>query len=321
MFPVARQCSRGIFETITRERIAGTESLIRSYVRRTPVIEVDGSDFGLDTTSLVFKLELLQHAGSFKTRGAFTNLLTRDVPPVGVVAASGGNHGAAVAFAAMKLGIAARIFVPEVSPAAKIDRIRGYGADLVITGRRYADALAASETWASESGALRVHAFEQVETLLGQGTVALEFEEQAPALDSLLVAVGGGGLIGGMAAWYGGRVKMIGVEPEAAPTLTRALEAGRPVDAEAGGIAADSLAPKRVGELMFPIAKRFVERVLLVPDAAIIEAQQALWDALRIAAEPGGAAAFAALLSRRYQPIKGERVGVLLCGGNIAAKI
>ncbi len=210
---------------------------------------MNSADFGLDAAPLVLKLELLQHAGSFKTRGAFANLLTRDVPRAGVVAASGGNHGAAVAFAAMKLGIAARIFVPEVSSPSKIDRIRSYGADLIVTGHRYADALAASEAWASKTGALRVHAFEQVETLLGQGTVALEFEEQAPALNSLLVAVGGGGLIGGMAAWYAGGIKMIGVEPEAAPTLTRALEAGRPVDAEAGGIAADSLAPKRVGEL------------------------------------------------------------------------
>ena len=171
----------------------------------------------------------------------------------------------------------------------------------------------------AESGALGIHAYDQVETLLGQGTVGLELEEQAPNLDTLLVAVGGGGLIGGVAAWYSGRIKIIGVEPEAAPTLTLALQAGHPVDSPAGGIAADSLAPKRVGELMFPIAQTHVQSVLLVSDGAIQEAQEALWKVLRVVAEPGGAAAFAALLSRRYQPKAGERVGVLVCGGNTSA--
>jgi threonine dehydratase len=268
---------------------------------------------------MILKLELLQHAGSFKTRGAFTNLLTREVPPVGVAAASGGNHGAAVAFAAMKLGIPATIFVPTVSSPAKIDRIRGYGANLIVTGDRYNDALKASEEWTTQTGALPIHAYEQIETLLGQGTVGLEFEEQYPNLDTLLVAVGGGGLIGGIAAWYSGRIQIVGVEPEAAPTLTRALEAGRPVDAEAGGIAADSLAPKRVGELMFPLAQAYLNRVILVSDDAIVDAQEALWNILRVAAEPGGAAALAALLTRQYQPRSGERVGVLICGGNTTA--
>jgi threonine dehydratase len=206
-----------------------------------------------------------------------------------------------------------------VASPAKLERIRGYGANLVVTGERYADALAASEQWAAQSGALVVHAYDQVETLLGQGTVGLELEDQYPKLDTLLVAVGGGGLIGGIAAWYGFRIKIVGVEPEAAPTLTRAVQAGRPVDAEAGGIAADSLAPKRVGELMFPIAQAHVKDVLLVSDQAIQEAQAALWNVLRVVAEPGGAAAFAALLSRRYQPHPGERVGVLVCGGNTTA--
>ena len=218
---------------------------------------------------LSLKLELLQHAGSFKTRGAFSNLLTRRVPEAGVIAASGGNHGAAVAYAAHRLGKPATIFVPTVSSPAKVARIRGYGANLVIWGDRYADALAESERFAGQSGALPIHAYDQPETLMGTGTVGLEFEAQDPAIDSLLVAVGGGGLIGGIAAWYEGRVRVIGVEPVAAPTLTRALEAGRPVDAEAGGIAADSLAPKRVGELMFPLAQRFVEQVVLVEDDAI----------------------------------------------------
>jgi threonine dehydratase len=304
---------------ITRGRIIAANQLIRPHVRRTPILEVAGADFGLDPINLVFKLELLQHSGSFKARGAFTNLLTRTIPTAGVFAASGGNHGAAVALAAMKLGKPARIFVPTVCSPEKIERIRSYGADLVVTGERYADALTASEAWAAESGALRIHAYDQIETLLGQGTVGLELEEQAPHLDTLLVAVGGGGLIGGVAAWYSSRIKIIGVEPEAAPTLTMALEAGHPVDSPAGGIAADSLAPKRVGELMFPIAQTHVQSVLLVSDRVIQQAQEALWKVLRLVAEPGGAAALAALLAHRYQPRPGERVGVLVCGGNTSA--
>jgi threonine dehydratase len=180
------------------------------------------------------------------------------------------------------LGKPARIFVPTVASPAKLERIRSYGADLVVTGDRYADALAASEEWAAHSGALPVHAYEQVETLLGQGTVGLEFEEQDPAVDAVLVAVGGGGLIGGIAAWYSGRTKVVGVEPELCPTLERAFAAGRPVDAPAGGIAADSLAPRRVGELMFPIAQSYVSSVVLVPDEAIAAAQSALWKVLRV---------------------------------------
>ena len=304
---------------ISREQIAATERLIRSRIRRTPIVEADAGDFGLVSSRVTFKLELLQHAGSFKTRGAFANLLTREIPTAGVVAASGGNHGAAVAYATMTLGIPAKIFVPTISSPAKIARIRSYRADLVVTGERYADALAASETWAAQSGALSVHAFDQSETLLGQGSIGLEIEEQAPDLDTLLVAVGGGGLIAGIAAWFGGKVKVVGVEPEAAPTLTMALKAGRPVDAEAGGMAADSLAPRRVGELVFPIARQFVERVVLVPDDTIRQSQKALWETLRLVVEPGGAASFAALLSGRYTPRPGEHVGVLLSGGNTVA--
>jgi threonine dehydratase len=316
-------------DKIDRQSIAGTYELIRAHIRRTPVVEVEGADFGLNGVGLILKLELLQHSGSFKARGAFANMLMRDIPSAGVVAASGGNHGAAVAFVAMKLKHPARIFVPTVASPAKLERIRGYGANLVVTGERYADALAASQEWAAQSGALVIHAYDQVETLLGQGTVGLEFETQYPELDTLLVAVGGGGLIGGIAAWYGlgtrgtgkngSGVKIVGVEPEAAPTLTRAMQAGRPVDAEAGGIAADSLAPKRVGEMMFRIAQAHVQNVLLVSDDSIVEAQRTLWNVLRVVAEPGGAAAFAALLSGRYQPEPGERVGVLVCGGNTTA--
>ena len=247
---------------IDRARIALTEHQIRPYIRRTPIIAVEARDFGLDLPSaLILKLEFMQHSGSFKARGAFTNLLSRSVPPVGVVAASGGNHGAAVAFAAHRLGIPAKIFVPSIASPAKLKQIAAQGAELVVGGDLYADALAASEAWIAQSGALPVHAYDQEETLLGQGTVGLELEEQAPDLDTLLVAVGGGGLIGGVAAWYAGRIRVVGVEPEAAPTLYRALEAGEPVDAPAGGIAADSLAPRRVGSLMFPLAQRHVDRM------------------------------------------------------------
>jgi threonine dehydratase len=305
---------------ITRETIRATEELIRPHIRRTPVIEVDGSDFGLTGVRLALKLELLQHAGSFKARGAFANLLTRIVPPAGVVAASGGNHGVAVAYAAQKLGKPATIFVPSVASPEKMERIRGFGARLEVIGDRYAEALAASEKFRTETGAMTVHAYDQVETLLGQGSVALEFEEQAPGLDSLLVAVGGGGLIGGVASWYGRKIRVIGIEPESAPTLTYALRAGKPVDSPAGGVAADSLAPKQVGQLMFPIAQKLVDSVILVSDDGIREAQSALWRTLRVLAEPGGAAAFAALLSGRYKPSAGERVGVLVCGGNLELK-
>jgi threonine dehydratase len=306
-------------EPVSRAEIIRYEALIRPYVRRTPVIEIDGAEFGVESKKLLLKLELFQHSGSFKARGAFANLLTRKIPAKGVVAASGGNHGAAVAYAAMKLNVPARIFVPTISSPAKLQRIRGYGADLVVEGERYADALAASEIWARQSGALRVHAFDQDETMLGQGTIAMELDQQAPEFDTLLVSVGGGGLIAGVAAWYAGRIKVIGVEPLASPTLTKALQAGHPVDADAGGVAADSLAPRRVGDRVFPIAKKYVHGTVLVTEDAILNAQKVLWDAARIVAEPGGVAAFSALCSEAYQPIAGERVAVIISGGNTTA--
>lgn len=304
---------------ISAQQIRSTYRIIGPHIRRTPIIEVDGADLGIETPRLLLKLESLQHAGSFKVRGAFTNLLTRSVPAAGVVAASGGNHGAAVAYAAMKRKVPAKIFVPEVASAAKIQQISAYGADLVVSGERYADALAASEAWVARTGALPIHAFDQEETLLGQGTVGLELDEQAGDITTLLVAVGGGGLIGGIAAWYQGRIKVVGVEPELAPTLTRALAAGHPVDAEAGGIAADSLAPRRVGELVFPIVQRHASAAVLVSDDAIRDAQRRLWKTLRIVAEPGGAAALAALTSGRYVAAPNERIAVLICGGNSTA--
>lgn len=306
--------------SIDRQRIQETERVIRPFIRKTPLLHADAKDFGLAPARLAFKLELFQHAGSFKVRGAFANLLLRDVPKAGVVAASGGNHGAAVAFAAQRLGVPATIFVPAITSPAKIERIKACNAALVVGGDRYADALAASEDHAAASGALRVHAYDQTETLLGQGTVGLELEADAPDIDTLLVAVGGGGLIGGIAAWCAGRTKIVAVEPEEAPTLHAAFAAGRPVDAPAGGLAADSLAPRRVGELMFPLARAYVApEVVLVTDDHIRAAQRALWSVLRVVAEPGGAAAFAALLSGRYRAAPGERVAILVCGGNTTA--
>jgi threonine dehydratase len=305
--------------TIDPQTIEATYRTIAAHVRVTPTVQVAGSDFGLPAFPLCFKLEQLQYSGSFKARGAFTNLLRRAIPPAGVVAASGGNHGAAVAYAAMMLGIPAKIFVPEVASAAKVQRIRDFGAELVIGGERYADALEASQVWATSTGALSIHAFDALETILGQGTLALELSRQAPALDTLLVAVGGGGLIAGIAAFFQGKVRVVAVEPEGAPTLAAALAAGRPVDAPTGSVAADSLAPRRVGELVFPIVSEHVDRVVLVSDAAILEAQRALWRVLRIVAEPGASAPLAALLSGAYVPASGEKVGVVVSGANTTA--
>ena len=303
--------------TLTFSDIARVHDIIRPHIRQTPVLNANGSDLGLEPFPLALKLEYLQHTGSFKARGAFANLLTRPVPPAGVAAASGGNHGVAVAYAAMRQGVSAKIFVPAISSPAKIERVRSYGAEVVVAGDRYADALAASEQYVEESHAMPIHAFDRVETLLGQGTVAREFADQVPRADTVMVAVGGGGLIGGMSVWYArGKTRIVGVEPAAAPTLTAALKAGMPVDAPAGGVAADSLAPRRVGQLMFPIAQQHVDRVLLVEDDDIVRAQARLWDVFRIAVEPGGAAAFAALLSRQYQPAADEHVAVVLCGAN-----
>ena len=315
--PAAAVTLRDMSSILSRAEITRVHDLIRPHVRETPVLHARGTDVGLEAFPLTLKLECLQHSGSFKVRGAFTSLLTRPVPAAGVAAASGGNHGAAVAYAAMRLGIPARVFVPTVSAPAKVARITSYGADVVVTGDRYADALAACDRYVAESHALSIHAYDQVETLLGQGTLAHELSAQVPGAVTVLVAVGGGGLIGGMAAWYAGAsVRLVGVEPESAPTLTAALAAGHPVDAPAGGIAADSLAPRQVGALMFPLAQQHVDRVLLVADDDIVRAQTVLWDAFRLATEPGGAAAFAALLSGAYAPEPGETVVVVVCGAN-----
>jgi threonine dehydratase len=305
--------------TVTKHAITETYDRIKSYVRRTPAIEIEAAELGLAAGALTLKLELLQHSGSFKARGAFANLTGQAVPAAGVAAASGGNHGAAVAFAAQKLGHAAHIFVPTISSPAKIERIRSYGADLVIDGNRYAEALERCQAFIARTGALSVHAYDAPLTLLGQGTVGLELEHQAPELDTLLVAVGGGGLIGGIAAWYQGRVKVVGVEPESAPTLHAALAAGSPVDVPVSGLAADSLGASRIGGIAFGIAREHVAQSVLVPDDAIRKAQLVLWDRLKIATEPGGAAVLAALMTGAYSPVRGERLGLLICGGNTTA--
>ncbi|HEY1325080.1 MAG TPA: threonine/serine dehydratase [Streptosporangiaceae bacterium] len=315
---------------ISRDDIRATHDTIRPYIRRTPVVRVDLGELdpaGTELPTVTLKLEQLQCAGSFKARGAFTNLLLREVPPAGVVAASGGNHGVAVAYAAHRLDVPAKIFVPTVSAPAKVERIRRLGAELVVTGDRYADALAAAQAWEQSSGAMSVHAFDQPHTLLGQGTLALELAGQAGeldaggldtgGLDTVLVPVGGGGLIGGIASWFAGSVRVIGVEPDGAPTLTRARAEGRPADAPAEGVAADALAPRRVGELVFPITQAYVEDVVLVGDAAILAAQRALWQAARIAAEPAASVGIAALLTGAYKPAPGERVAVVISGANM----
>lgn len=289
---------------------------IAPHVRRTPVIDLAAGTFDGIADPLTLKLECLQVTASFKPRGAFNRMLSAEVPASGVIAASGGNHGIAVAHAAKTLGHRAEIFVPEVISPAKVSRLKELGAAVNISGKVYGDALAASQKRAAETGALVLHAYDQPEILAGQGTVAREFEAQAPGLDTVIVAVGGGGLIGGMAAWYRRATKLIAVEPRTSRALDAALEAGAPVDVDVSGVAADSLGARRIGALMFPLAQRFVDRVVLVEDAHIVAAQKALWRALRIVAEPGGAAAMAAVLSGAYKPAPGERVGVLVCGAN-----
>lgn len=304
--------------SIGPDGIATAEAAIRPFIRRTPVIELDRADFGLAPGPLVLKLEGLQHAGSFKTRGAFANLRLRALPDGGVAAASGGNHGAAVAYAARQLGAKARIFVQDTASPAKIARIREYGADLVIGGESHAEALAACEAWATQAGAMTAHAFDQVETMCGAGTLGLELEDQAQ-VDTVLAAVGGGGLMAGLAAWFEGRKTLVAVEPLASPTLHRALAAGRPVDAEIGGLAGDSLSPRRIGALCYPLLRQHVAANPLVSDEEIRAAQIALWRVPRVVVEPGGAAAMAALLSGRYEPAPAERVAVVLSGANTTA--
>jgi threonine dehydratase len=300
---------------ISRADIESALDRIHRHVRRTPVLAPGPGAFGA-RSPLTLKLELLQHTGSFKPRGAFNRILSNEVPEAGVLAASGGNHGLGVAFAASRLGIPAEIFLPDTSPASKVQGIRALGATVWVVPGYYSEALAASRERAEESGALEIHAYDMLEVLAGQGTIGLELSDQAPDLDTVLVAVGGAGLIGGIASWYAGQTRVIGVEPERCPTLHASLAKGEPVDVEVGGVAADALGAARVGRHGFAAAERHVDRVILLPDEAIRAAQRRLWEEIRIVAEPGGAAALAALLSGAYEPDPDERVAVLVCGAN-----
>jgi threonine dehydratase len=302
--------------TPSRPDIEAAAARIAPHVRRTPVMRMAGGDLGLDF-ALILKLELLQATGSFKPRGAFNRMLSARLPEAGVATASGGNHGAAVAYAARALGVKAEVFCPTGTPAAKTGRIEGYGAVLHRIGAAYDEARIASEARAAETGAVIVHAYDQPEVLAGQGTVGLELQEDAPEATHVLVATGGGGLIGGIAAWYAGSgVQVVSVEPESCPTLATALREGRPVPCPVGGVAADSLGARQVGALMFAVAKDHVAQAVLVPDAAIRDAQRRLWQALRLVAEPGGATALAALTCGAWVPPQGARVAVVVCGSN-----
>jgi len=293
--------------------VEAARARIADRVRRTPVLDLEPGAFGLPGR-LTLKLELFQHTGSFKPRGAFNRMLAAEVPDAGVIAASGGNFGLAVAYAARELGHRAEIFVPETSPPIKARRIAEQGAEVRLIPGYYAEALEASR--AEETGALAMHAFDQPEVVAGAGTIAAELSEQVPDVDTVLVAIGGGGLIGGIAAWYEGRTRVVGVEPDVCPTMSEALRAGHPIRVEVGGLAADSLGPRQAGEIALALASAYVEHVLLVPDQSIADAQRRLWEELRIVAEPGGAAALAALLTGRYRPDPDERVVVLVCGAN-----
>jgi threonine dehydratase len=300
---------------VTRFDIEDAADRLRGRVRRTPTLDPGPGAFGVPG-SLTLKLELLQHTGSFKPRGAFNRMLTAEIDESGVLAASGGNFGMAVAYAARELGHRAEIFVPETSPQVKIDRIRAYGADVHVVPGYYGEAAAACEERAFETGAAFLHPYDQPAVVAGQGTVARELDEQAPDLDTVLVAVGGAGLIGGVAAWFCDDVRVIGVEPARCPTLSAALEAGEPVDVEVSGVAADSLGAMRAGLIATQIARAYVDRVVLVDDATITAARHTLWSEVRLAAEPGAAAPVAALLDGAYAPEPGERVGVIVCGAN-----
>lgn len=305
---------------ITSSDVETAACLIEGRIRHTPVLRLGPDEFGLGFP-VTLKLELLQHAGSFKPRGAFNRILSAPhVPESGVIAASGGNHGAAVAYAARALGLRAEIYVPELTSATKRARIESLGAVLVQGGATYAEALDASRLRQAETGALEIHAFDHAAVLAGQGTVAREFEADAAELTHVLVATGGGGLIGGMAAWYAGRVALISVEPEGCPSLHDALAAGEPVISPVGGVAADALGASKVGREMFPLARSFVSEAVLVSDASIVAAQRLLWDRLRLIAEAGGATALAALLTGAWVPPDGARVGVLVCGSNTDPK-
>ncbi len=306
-----------VAQPVTPTMINAAAHRIAPYIRQTPTLALAPDAFG-SPARITLKLEQTQVAGSFKARGAFNRILSATVPEAGVIAASGGNHGAAVAYAAMRLGYRAEIFVPEVSSPAKIARLRDYRATVTITGASYAEALIASQARAAETGALVVHAYDMPAVVAGQGTLGRELADQAPELDTILVAVGGGGLIAGIAAWYAGRTRVIAIEPEACPTLYNARRAGHPVDITPGGVAMDALGARRIGDIPFAITSDYVTDAILITDDAIRSAQQRLWDDLRLVVEPSGATALGAILAEAYRPADGERIGIVLCGANIA---
>ncbi|MBL0394265.1 threonine/serine dehydratase [Ramlibacter monticola] len=290
----------------------------RGFIRRTPLWQLPGAALGVDCAEVWLKLEHLQVSGSFKARGMYNRLLANPIPPAGVIVASGGNAGIATAAAARALGVPCEVFVPTVSSPAKQQKLRELGARVVVTGAVYAEALEACLGRQRETGALLTHAYDQPEVVAGAGTIALEIEEQGGRTpDAVLVSVGGGGLIAGIAAWFASRSRVIALEPELAPTLYRARAAGRPEDVAVGGIAADSLGAKRVGAIAWELAQRHVADALLLPDEAIRAAQLALWKEFKLAVEPAAALGLAALLARAYVPRAEETVTLVVCGANL----
>lgn len=287
------------------------------FLRKTPLWKLSGAALGLGCAEVWLKLEHTQVGGSFKARGMLNRLLANTIPEAGVVIASGGNAGIATAAAAQALGVRCEVFVPTVSPEAKRARLRDLGAEVVVTGAVYAEAFEACMARQQTTGALLTHAYDQPEVLAGAGTLAYEMEAQGGLPDSVLVSVGGGGLIGGVAAWFEQRSRVVALEPTLAPTLYRARQAGEPVDVAVGGIAADSLGAKRIGQLGWDVTQRFVRDALLLEDDAIRAAQRWLWKELKLAVEPGAALGLAALQSGAYQVRADEKVALILCGGNV----
>lgn len=303
-----------MIEPVIASEIADAYGRVGGHVRHTPVLDVDADTFGLGQ-AVTLKLELLQVAGSFKARGALSLLTAHDIPDVGVVAASGGNFGLGIAWAATRLSVPATIFVPASSPAAKIDRLRVAGAQVRVIDGFYADAFAAAQAYVADTGALQAHAYDQREVVAGQGTIALELEQQA-TFDTVVVACGGGGLLAGVAGWLGGRVRIVAVETEGTPTLNRACAAGGPVDVDVSGIAASSLGARRLGAFAWEACQRWGVDSVLVTDDDVRRAQALLWRDVRLVAEPGGVAALAAVTSGAYRPAADERVAIVLCGAN-----
>jgi threonine dehydratase len=299
----------------TVDDVAAAADRIRGHVRTTPIVDVAAGTFGVDA-ALVLKLELLQHTGSFKPRGLFNRALTQDVPSAGLVIASGGNAALALLHVGQQLGHPVEVFVPETAPAAKVAKLHHYGAGVHQVGETYADAVVASEQRAAQTGALLMHAYDQTEIVAGQGTVGLELEQQCPDVDTVLVACGGGGLVGGIATWFDRRVRVVAVEAEGSPTLAKAREAGERVTISPGGVAADALGASQIGAIAWEVAQRAIDDVIVVPGEAITDARLRLWDELRVCAEPGGATSLAALTSGCYLPAPDERIAVIVCGGN-----